>query len=632
MKCLRRKRISQLFLMSTCLFFFVVVVVVVYYYYYSYYYMTATMSSSETSSVFPPPPSFLAWPHWRPNEPHGIIEQVAWDKYTSSKRNAPEKEEEEEEEERGDKLEDFYRIHERNLFELLLLSSSSSLSSLSPSPPSSSSAVNSSIEYSRRPQQEGARVKRRRISRVSYNEASVQNGYANRLYSLLSSLVVAVLADTALVVHWPCIDEYIRPPINIFYVLHKSKNNSNRTPPPPSKSKSKSAHSYWSQWSWSNQNENEEEEKEEEAKEAKLRLRVHTLQATQAWTPIKNVTALMHTRLPRNLKEAKEAKEAKEEEKEEEEDHHPYAINRYFYRREDAYFMELCANPANYDKLLAYDLVSPHTIREAKKRRNGGGGGGGSVLRVGLEVAGHLLNRVWLPVAHLQRQIDAYVSEHFLGYLVIGMHVRFGDPDLPYLERSVDPLKFIRCAIQIENRMLLLQNQNRNRNRNNSTTQRTTKQIKWFVASDSQSHVDALVAEYGPHKVLTTAHLGKEGKEGKEGLASILGHVRHDERAYARAILDVELLAKCDELILTGGSTFGFLAAIKQQPLHLDGRLPYFVNGFEPRPHSSPSPPSPPSHTTTTTTECQRMRLNNDNDDDDDQNTVPKTPQGFAFF
>ncbi len=52
-----------------------------------------------------------------------------------------------------------------------------------------------------------------------------------------------------------------------------------------------------------------------------------------------------------------------------------------------------------------------------------------------------------------------------------------------------------------------------------------------------------------------------------------MGHVEENPNAYQRAILDVELLAKCDELVLTGGSTYGFVAAMKRK------KMPYYVNG-----------------------------------------------------
>jgi hypothetical protein len=37
--------------------------------------------------------------------------------------------------------------------------------------------------------------------------------------------------------------------------------------------------------------------------------------------------------------------------------------------------------------------------------------------------------------------------------------------------------------------------------------------------------------------------------------------------------MDAELLSKCDEMILTGGSTFGFIASIKAR------KMPFYVNG-----------------------------------------------------
>ena len=46
-------------------------------------------------------------------------------------------------------------------------------------------------------------------------------------------------------------------------------------------------------------------------------------------------------------------------------------------------------------------------------------------------------------------------------------------------------------------------------------------------------------------------------------------HISDDPNGYYRTFLDVELLSKVnDELIITGGSTFGFVAAIKTQKCH----------------------------------------------------------------
>ena len=48
-----------------------------------------------------------------------------------------------------------------------------------------------------------------------------------------------------------------------------------------------------------------------------------------------------------------------------------------------------------------------------------------------------------------------------------------------------------------------------------------------------------------------------------------------DPAGYEKAIIDVELLSRCDELIITGGSTFGFIAGMKSL------KMPYYVNGFD---------------------------------------------------
>ena len=38
--------------------------------------------------------------------------------------------------------------------------------------------------------------------------------------------------------------------------------------------------------------------------------------------------------------------------------------------------------------------------------------------------------------------------------------------------------------------------------------------------------------------------------------------------------MDVELFSKCDEMIISGASTYGFVAAMKSL------RMPYYVNGI----------------------------------------------------
>ena len=58
------------------------------------------------------------------------------------------------------------------------------------------------------------------------------------------------------------------------------------------------------------------------------------------------------------------------------------------------------------------------------------------------------------------------------------------------------------------------------------------------------------------------------------GLGKI-GHIVSQATSYERTIIDTILLSKCDVLIITESSTFGFLASM------MSGRLNYVTNGHE---------------------------------------------------
>ena len=58
------------------------------------------------------------------------------------------------------------------------------------------------------------------------------------------------------------------------------------------------------------------------------------------------------------------------------------------------------------------------------------------------------------------------------------------------------------------------------------------------------------------------------------GLGKI-GHIVEKANSYERTVIDTVLLSKCDVLIMTEGSTFGFLASM------MSGRLNYATNGHE---------------------------------------------------
>jgi len=85
------------------------------------------------------------------------------------------------------------------------------------------------------------------------------------------------------------------------------------------------------------------------------------------------------------------------------------------------------------------------------------------------------------------------------------------------------------------------------------------KGVKWFVTSDDKLRLDRLVSQY-PNKIIVSN--------------GTIGHIFYNKDAYERSILDIELLAKCNLIILSGGSTFGFIAGMKQK------RMPYYVDGW----------------------------------------------------
>jgi hypothetical protein len=81
--------------------------------------------------------------------------------------------------------------------------------------------------------------------------------------------------------------------------------------------------------------------------------------------------------------------------------------------------------------------------------------------------------------------------------------------------------------------------------------------MKWFVSTDKLAVLAEQIKTNYTDKVVQAA-----GK---------IGHVIFDTDAYERALLDIELLSQCDEVIITGGSSFGFMSSLKNQ------KKPYFI-------------------------------------------------------
>lgn len=160
-----------------------------------------------------------------------------------------------------------------------------------------------------------------------------------------------------------------------------------------------------------------------------------------------------------------------------------------------------------------------------------------SLFQIGFEFAGHVLNNYWLLKPKLKEKIRNFLKEKFSGDFIIGLQMRFH-----YLNQE-DIQTFINCALKIEKE-----------NKINIASRK----VKWFISTDQNYQIQILLKNYSD-KILVG-----EGK---------IGHVAFESDAYERAILDIELLSHCNETILTGGSTFGFIGSLKSQ------KMPYFVEG-----------------------------------------------------
>lgn len=159
---------------------------------------------------------------------------------------------------------------------------------------------------------------------------------------------------------------------------------------------------------------------------------------------------------------------------------------------------------------------------------------------IGFEFGGHVLNNYWRLKPNLTRKVDNFIREKFSAHFVIGFHLR------NYYLSPQDIELFIDCALMIENlRSKVVGN----------------RKVKWFVASDHSGTIENLRKRSGTYKSRIIVNQGR------------IGHIGYNEDSYERALMDIELLSQCDEIIVTGGSTFGFIASLKSQ------KLPFVIEG-----------------------------------------------------
>ena len=210
-----------------------------------------------------------------------------------------------------------------------------------------------------------------------------------------------------------------------------------------------------------------------------------------------------------------------------------------------AYFFEVCANPYYYERLYELGLVKLETIRNARIAIDSITNVTSnidlidSIYLIGYEVGGNLLNKYWIPENSISAQIDKYVEQNFKSNLIIAFQVRtqFLSAADNY-NRAVD--NFIECAKTIER------------------FARSDRPVKWFISSDNAEIVKQIDVK-NPNRTL-------------QGFGEI-GHVANKASSYGRAIVDIALLSRADYLVVTGSSTFGFLASM------MSGRLNYVING-----------------------------------------------------
>ena len=321
------------------------------------------------------------------------------------------------------------------------------------------------------------------------------NGYGNRIFSMLSSFVIAILDDRAFIVsRWAIVRAYIKEPLNFTF------------------------HDF--------------DQGEEKSSDFNINYKQNEIVnyhvANVTFKREKNVDVLIRTKLPGKT------------------------IRRVKMVGVDAHFFLICSNPANYEKLFNYGLVERATVDDAREKADNANNKYSanvrleSVLRVGYEVAGYLLNEYWQPKPVIQKRIDRVFHEHFEDNYVIGMQIR-----TIYLNQKNDVRVFLQCALDIESELAV----------SSDSGQRQAKRVKWFISTDSTSLFDSLLGEYESRMIATNGTIGHIYSRSKQ-LSDI----------YSRTIVDNELLAKCDDIIITGGSTYGFVSAIKAM------RMPYYVS------------------------------------------------------
>jgi hypothetical protein len=144
------------------------------------------------------------------------------------------------------------------------------------------------------------------------------------------------------------------------------------------------------------------------------------------------------------------------------------------------------------------------------------------------------MNRLWIPKPILRDYVNLFREKYLRYFFIIGIQIR-----TEFLANE-DVEAVFNCAGMIRDENFLLK-----------------RKIKFYISSDNEKIANDIATEH-QNDIITSKTLKIPFRNG--GLP--------------RSIIDIELLSLCDELVITGGSTFGFLASMK------NGNLPYYVEGM----------------------------------------------------
>jgi hypothetical protein len=236
----------------------------------------------------------------------------------------------------------------------------------------------------------------------------------------------------------------------------------------------------------------------------------------------------------------------------------PLKKHRFLFNGICPLFFELCCEKKYFNTLFSYGLVAKDTIDRARQvfetedPPSNTDDNLNKLYRVGFEVAHSILKIFWRPSDYLQKEIDVYFENYFQNNFVIGIQLRYSGFNFKRLNTMfynfhifryfysdwVDTAVFIQCALDLE--------------------KFAKKPVRWFVTSDNETNLLKVSMNYSS-RVFTSN--------------GTIGHFAKGSQGHLRTLLDVELLSMCDEVIITGGSTYGFLSSLRS------GKYPLFVNG-----------------------------------------------------